>query len=164
MTGGRTFTFAALPNNVQQLMALPEYAMQTPFETAALCVLCMIAYTNDTKSGIEMINAIKGPQPLSAYETQFLRDRLFGNAHVPLSYLGGTSPQNNYTPAVPYTITVQENPYSYTEQGYATLYLQSSGADSMRPIKLRQKGQQWFLWENLLMASIRKPAKDDPWA
>lgn len=43
-------------------------------------------------------------------------------------------------------------------------YIRSSGADSPRPIKLRQKGNQWFLWEQYLMPDIRKPKSADPWA
>ena len=33
-----TFTFAALPESVDQMRALPEAAMDTPFKTAALTV------------------------------------------------------------------------------------------------------------------------------
>ena len=52
----------------------------------------------------------------------------------------------------------------YDAEGYATLYLRSGGADSPRQVKLRRKGEQWFLWEQFLLSDIRTPAKDDPWA
>ncbi len=164
MMNGKSFSFAELPTTVEQLKALPEYALKTPQEAAALTVLAMHAYTIDADTGILMINALKGPQELSAYEKQFLRDRLVGSEYLPRSYMQGSSPQNNYAPTAPYTITVYENPYSYAEQGYAKLLIKSSGADTERTVKLRQKAEQWFLWENLLMVGIRKPAAQDPWA
>ncbi len=164
MATSKTFTFATLPTTKAQLTALPEYALNSPFATAALTVLAMHAYTLNTQNGIEMFDAIKGPQPLSAYDKQFLKDRLSGKEYLPSSYMQGSSPQNGYTPTTPYTITVSDNPYSYDEQNYAKLYITSSGADYPRPIKLRAKGEQWFLWENMLLPSIRVPVAQDPWA
>ncbi len=164
MTNCQTFIFATLPTCVAELTALPEAALNSPFCTAALTVVAMHAYTLNTQQGIDMINVLKGPQPLSVYDKQFLRDRLAASKYLPSSYMQGSSVQNNYTPTVPYSITVCENPYSYAEAGYAKLFLRSSGADTERPVKLRQKGEQWFLWENMLMPSIRVPAAQDPWA
>jgi hypothetical protein len=40
----------------------------------------------------------------------------------------------------------------------------SGGADSPRQIKLRRKGEQWFLWEQFLLPDIRKPESSNPWA
>ncbi len=164
MTVGNTFSFSALPTTVEELTRLDEYSLKTPYETAALTVLAMHGYTLDKENGIAMINALKGPQELSSYEKQFLKDRLVGKEYLPRSYMQGSSPENGYAPTTPYTITVYENPYSYTEEGYARLLIKSSGADTERPIVLRKKGDQWFLWENLLLPSIRKPAEQDLWA
>ena len=158
------FTFAALPKNVAELQALPEAALTTPFMAAALAVLACCRYEESPQDAIDMINFLKGPQPLSAYEIQFLRDRLLGKSHVPMSFFEGTNPQNSYTPSMPYTICVEDYAYSYTTAGYAMMQLRSSGADSPRQIKLRQKGNQWFWWENYLLSDIRIPASQDPWA
>ena len=65
---------------------------------------------------------------------------------------------------MPITLTVSENPYSYQDEGYATLWIRSGGADSPRQVRLRRKGEQWFLWEQFLLPDIRKPAAEDPWA
>ncbi len=164
MSNSVTFTFQSLPTNTDELKLLKEFSLSTPFEAAALTVLAMHAYTLDMNKGIDMFNAIKGPQPLSNYDKQFLRDRLIGKEYLPSSYMAGSSPSNNYTPTTPFTITVSDNPYSYDENGYVKLYIQSSGADTARPIKLRNKREQWFLWENMLLPSIRQPAVNDPWA
>ena len=164
MTKSETIIFNHLPENVADLQTFPEYALSTPFMAAALAVAICCNYAKDREEMYRMLDAIKGPRPLSPMEKQFLRDRLGGKEYVPFSYFAGTSPANNYEPSKPYTITVSENPYSYQNEGYATLYVTSSGADSPRPIQLRRKGDQWFLWELTCLADIRKPAKDDEWA
>jgi hypothetical protein len=82
------------------------------------------------------------------------------------SYLNGATPQNEYTPSEPFTVTVSENPYSYSEQGYAKLFAHSGGGDSPRPIKMRQaKDGKWYLWEySSILLDIRVPESTNPWA
>ncbi len=158
-----SFTFSTLPKNAEELHALPEADLSTPFKAAALTVLALIRYTESPNDGIAMLNSLKGPRELSEYEKQFLRDRLRGKEYVAMSYLGGTNPDNEYTPTTPYTISINDGPYSYTEEGYAKLYITSSGADSPRPITLRQKDDRWLLWEQMLLADIRKPKSQADW-
>ncbi len=160
----RTFTFNTLPENAAALLAMPEAALPDPFTAAALAAAVLCRYEADPSACIEMLNLLRGPRPLSVMETQFLRDRLGGKGYKPFSFFAGAVPANNYTPALPYTVTVRDNPYSYQNEGYATLYLTSGGADNPRPVTLRKKGEQWMLWEQMLLADIRVPAKDDPWA
>ena len=51
------------------------------------------------------------------------------------------------------------------EEGYLRLFLRTAGADSPRPIKLRKKGENWYLWEySSILSGIRIPAEADPWA
>ncbi len=159
----QTITFSTLPQNVEQLKSLKESALTNPFEVCALVVATLCNYENNVDETINMLNFLKGPQPLSPYEKQFLKDRLQGKFYKPFSFFKGSSPQNNYQPSE-YTIEVFDNPYSYQNAGYVTLWMNSSGADSPRQLKLRQKGTQWFLWENFLLSDIRTPAADDPWA
>lgn len=159
----RTFVFPRLPNNVEELRAMPEFALSDPFMTAALTVAVLCRYEADPEAAVAMLNELRGPRPLTAFEIQFLRDRLAGKGYKPFSFFRGASPSNNYTPAEPCTITIRDDPYTYQNEGYARLQLQSFGADSPRPVTLRQKGDQWMLWEQMLLADIRTPAKDDPW-
>ncbi len=156
--------FAKLPDNVEELRALPEAELKDPYATAALTVAVLCHYERSVDETIEMLNFLKGPRELSPFEKQFLRDRLVGKAYVPRSYFEGTSPQNNYSPSVPYTVTVSENPHSFNTEGYATLWIKSSGADTPRQVQLRAKGDVWYLWENFLLPDIRVPAELDPWA
>lgn len=164
-----TFKFAALPESLDQLKALPEASLDTPFKAAALTVLALCAYVADQPIGLEMLDYLRGPRPLSAYDKSFLKDRLMdkNNLFIPFSYFQGAVPGNDYTPSEPFTLTVSSNPYTYKDEGdahYATLYVTSGGADSPRPITLRQKGSQWMLWEQQIFVGIRKAKSLDDWS
>ncbi len=163
----KTFTFSALPHTLEELQALPEAALTDPFAVAALDILALCEYKNSPEQCIAMLNYLKGPQPVSPFEEQFLRDRLgYGASYIPYSYFAGATPENAYTPVLPYTLTISDNPYSYQEENYATLFAVSNGADSPREIKLRRKPStgQWFEWGQMLLGSIRIPKEEDPWA
>lgn len=156
-------TFQTLPKNVEELKALPEACLDTPYKAAALAVLVFVRYGENVEDALEMLEFLNGPRELSKYDQQFLRDRLRGKEYVPWSYFIGTNPDNDYTVQAPYVVKVSDNPYSYQAEGYVTLYLTSSGADSPRPIKLRQKDDKWFVWEQMLLADIRKPKRLSEW-
>ena len=158
-----TFTFQSLPESLEELKELPEATLDTPFKTAALTLCALCAYSKDEEVGKEMLNWLKGPQPLSNAELQFLKERITGRTHVPFSYFAGAKPDNDYTPDEPFTLTISDNPYSYQNQNYAVMHLKSGGADSPRQIKLRKKGNQWFLWEQFVLGDIRAPKSADPW-
>lgn len=158
------FVFAQLPENVEQLRQMPEAALSSPFAAAALSVAAFCRYRENPEDAFSMINFLKGPQPLTNFDRQFLKERLAGKAYKPFSFFAGSSPANNYEPARPYVIEVADGPYSYQNEGYAALWLRSSGADSPRPVTLRKKGAQWFLWTISFLSDIRTPAAEDPWA
>ena len=160
----KTFTFQALPKSLEEMKALKEASLDTPFKTAALTVCALCAFADDQQVGIDMLNFLKGPQPLANRDIQFFTDCFRENKYVPISYFKGAVPKNNYTPDQPYSITIHTNTNSYQTEGYCTLWMKSGGADSERQIKLRKKGDQWFLWEQFVMVGIRKAAADDPWA
>lgn len=161
-----TFTFESLPKNVQELKALPQATLDTPFKTAALTIAVLCHYEQNPDETFEMLDFLKGPETVSNYEKQFLKDRLAGKTYKVKSFFAGATPQNNYEPSTPYTISVSDNSYSYPEENWATLYLQSGGADSPRPIKFRKKPStgQWFLNEIQCLSDIRVPVSSDPWA
>ncbi len=171
-TGSNTFTgksvsvvFPTLPDSVEAFKALPQAAMATPFDTAALTVLAFCYYPSNRDVAIEMLNFLKGPKPLSPYEQQFIRDRFMDKDYVPRSYFSGATPANDYTPTQPYTVVVSENPYSYSEENYAKMYMSSGGADSPRYVQLRlAKDGKWYLWDQFLLSDIRKPESTNPWA
>ncbi len=157
--------FAKLPETIEEFKALPQAQLTSQFDTAALTVVALCFYPTNRELSIEMLNYLRGPRPLSNYDQQFIRDRFMDKDYVPRSYFVGAVPANDYLPAEPYTIKVSENPYSYSEQGYAKLFLTSGGADSPRYVQLRQaKDGKWYLWEQFLLSDIRQPESADPWA
>lgn len=160
------FTFGALPESLAQLQSLPEATLDSPFKTAALTVCALCAYAADKNVGIEMLNFLRGPRPLSAHEISFLDDRFRdGQFYVPFSYFNGATPENDYTPSQPFTLEVESNVTSDDVQGYMKLLLKSGGADSPRNVTLRMRGDgKWFLWEQFLLVGIRIPKSQDPWA
>jgi len=154
-----------LPENLEGFMALPQAQLSTPFDTAALTVLALCFYPQDKELCCKMLDFLRGPRPLSAYDKQFIRDRFMDKDYVPRSYFSGAVPENDYLPSQPYTIKVFENPYSYAEQNIAKLFITSGGADSPRYVQLRlAKDGRWYLWEQFLLADIRQPESADPWA
>ena len=161
-----TFTFAALPATLSDMKALPEAALDSAFKTTALTILALCRYGQDQAAALEMLDFLKGPAEVSTYEKQFIGERLRGKEYKARSFLAGATPENSYHPTTPYTITVNENPYSFDEENWATLYVTSGGADNPRPIKLRKKPStgQWFLNDIQCLSDIRVPVEEDPWA
>ena len=168
MADSFTVTFDTLPENLEQLKAAAQSGLKNPYEVAAFTVAAFCVYPENKDEALAMLDWLRGPRPLSNYDKQFIAERFRGADYLPRSYFEGSSPENDYTPAVPYRVTVSENPYSRTNfsEGYLTVYLKSSGADSPRSVQLRTKPStgEWFLWEQMLLAGIRAPKSADPWA
>lgn len=164
--GEFTFVFDRLPESADEMKALPEASLDTPYKTAALTLCALCAYTAVPDIGRDMLNFLKGPQPLSPYEISFLNDRFRDGKHIPFSYFEGATPENNYTPDKPFKVKIFSNPYSFQNEGWATLHLRSGGADSPRQIKLRLKPSEgkWYLSEQMVMVGIRPAKQDDAWA
>jgi len=154
-----------IPQTLERFKALPQADMSTPFKTAALTVVALCLYPTDRQLCFDMMAYLKGPAGLSGIDKQFINDRFMDKDYIPRSYFEGATPDNNYTPTKPLKVTVSDNPYSYQNEGYATLYIQSGGADSPRQVQLRKaKDGKWYLWEQYLLSDIRKPESEDPWA
>jgi len=164
----KTVVFQEMPENLQQMRALPEASMRDPLDVAALTVAALCVYPFNKDASIEMLNFLKGPQPLSPMELSFIADRFRDSDYVPRSYLNGATPQNNYMPQRPYSVTVYETPHSRDNinDGYLTIYITSGGADNPRSVRLRTKPStgEWFLWEQFLLVGIRVPDAQNPWA
>lgn len=162
----QTFVFQIVPNSVEQLSMLPESDLNSPFKSASLAMLVLLEYENNPENCFKMMDFLRGPDPLSAYAKSFIKDRLKDKGYKVKSFFNGSSVENNYTPTMPYTITVSSTPYSFPDSNWATLYVKSSGADSSRPIKLRHKPStnQWFVNDIQALSDIRTPICDDPWA
>ena len=160
-------TFEKLPTTLEEMKALPQAAMKTPEDTAALTVAALCVFPTDREACYAMLDFLRGPRPLSTFEKQFIRDRFMdGKDYIARSYFDGATPANNYTPAQPFTLSLERNPAPIAEEGYVRIDARSGGADSPRQITLRIKPStgEWFLWDQMLLGGIRVPASQDPWA
>lgn len=160
------FVFQTFPTNPEELMALPEASLDTPFKTTALAMLALVNYEQSPEVCFAMLDALRGPDPMTPYAKSFIKERLSGKEYKVASFFKGATVENGYTPTQPLTIAVSENPYSYPEENWATMYVKSAGADSPRSIKLRRKPStnQWFINDIQCLSDIRVPANQDPWA
>lgn len=161
-----TISFQVLPRNLEELMTLKEATLESPHAVAALCVVALCRYADDKGSTWEMLNYLKGPSKLSDKEKEFIEERLRDKTYKPWSFLAGATPDNDYTPEQPYSITITQTPYSYVNDTYVILYSTSNGADTPRPIGLRKKPStgQWFISEISFLSDIRPPKSHDSWA
>ena len=156
-----------LPENLQEFEALAARGRQ-PEDICALFLCALALFDKDKDVGTAAMNILRGPRPMTPYDAQFLRDRLRGKSYLPLAYFEGAAPGNGYQPQTPYTLKVLADPRPQDiEPGYLRVFLKTAGADSPRPMKLRQKAStgEWFLWEySSILSGIRIPAAEDPWA
>lgn len=159
--------FEKLPVNLEEMKNCEYATLEKPEYAAALFIVAMKVYPANKDEALSMVQFLMGPQELKAYDKQALRDRMARKAdYIANSFFNGATPENDYTPSEPYTIAVNENPYSYVNEGYAKLFIKSGGADRPSPIIMRHKPStnQWFLSEQLLLSNIRQPKSADPWA
>ena len=161
-----TITFDKLPDNLAELQAMPEASLNEPEYTAALFLAVMMHYPVSKEVTYEMLECLRGPDGLSTYEKQFLADRMSdGQEYVVRSFFNGTSPDNDYTPTMPYTVETERG-FDQELDGRMKIFITSSGADTKRHILLRHKPStnQWFIEDQMLLAMIRAPKSSDPWA
>lgn len=160
------FTFQTLPQSLEELKALKEAKLQTPYETAALAIVALCLFEKNQEASFECIEFLNGPNDVNAYTRQFISEHLKNKKYLPLSFFAGATPKNGYTPSAPYEITVFSNSYSFQEENWATIYVVSGGADNPRSIKLRKKPStgEWFINEMQIFTDIRVPEEQDPWA
>ena len=163
----KSFNYDVIPTTIEDFKALAEAASKDEFAVIALTVIAFNIFPANADLSYDMLNVLKGPAPLSAQEKAFIKDQLRDKDYLPRSYFAGATPENNYEPTEPFTITVKSNPYSRDAEGYFTAYITSGGADNPRPITVRLKPStgEWFLHNfSGFLPGIRVPAAKDPWA
>ena len=160
-----TITFDKLPCNVEELKALPIASLNEPEYGAALFVAAMMHYSANKEETFEMLDFLNGPYEVTEYQKQFIADRMADGAHVVRSFFKGTSPDNDYTPTMPYTIETERG-FDQEIDGRMRILLTSSGADTKRFITMRHKPStnQWFIEDQMILGMIRAPKSSDPWA
>ena len=160
------FSFNSLPKTLEELKALPEASMDTPFKTAALAILSLCIYSENVAEGIKCLNFLRGPKgELCEREKQFFNDRVNSKNGklIAKSYFKGATPDNEYQAPKPYVLELFTNSHSYEQATYCTLHIFSGGADSERQVQLRVASGKWYLWEQFLMVGIKDTKSQNPW-
>lgn len=151
------FVFQNIPSSLEEFQALPESAMDNPYKTGALTVLAFCMYKEHKDEALACLDFLQ-KQPLTHYQKQFIDDRLRGKQYKPFSYLKGATPENGYTPSMPLTVIFESRPSYKDDEGYFTLFIQSSGTDSLREIRIKKQDDGLFvLWDQFLLADVRSP-------
>ena len=161
--------YIRIPNNIKTIRDAkksPEGDLSTPEKTIAITLAAFLRYQENMDDGIRILDYVKGPNPTSAYERQFIRDRFRQNGNrFMFSYLQGSTPENNYTPTEPWMLKIHNCGSPYNDDKYVKYEITCGGADTPRTVILRYKPStnQWFLWEQYLLVGIKKSAFEDPW-
>lgn len=161
--GTQNIQIEKMPKTIEEFKALKAFDLTNPKNTAALFIVAMCVYPDNPELASEMIEILNGPRE---YRGDRLIERLRTIPYLGYSYFRGATPDNNYTPSQPYTISVSSLP---RQEGYDNHYcrveVRSGGADSPRQIVLRSKGGEWFIWFYAnVVTKVRDPKANDPWA
>ena len=165
-----TYTFNALPRNIEELKTLEvndrEY-FKSPHFVTALFICCLNRLPDNSTDTWEMINYLRthtatvGEDNITKVyngDTQNIVQHLldpdangFPSVNGLRSYFAGSSPDNKYTPTTPYQVTIVEKSDVYTTKDgnlYAKLYVESSGRDDLgEPLRLRKvEGHDWLVY------------------
>lgn len=163
----KTVKFEKLPQNVEEMKAMPNFSQKDEYAVAAFTVAALLRFVSSREDGKAMLSALKGPEDVSNLELQMMEERLSDSDYLIRSYFRGAEPENDYRPKDPWTVEMVEYKNSRDIENYLYLYVVSGGADNPRQIQLRRKPStgEWFVWvfEGLLM-DIRIPVSEDKWA
>ena len=161
------FTFDRLPSTVEEFKACPYLDLKDAHNTFAMLIVALEIFVKDKDAGIECLNVLRGPVPLSTYDISFLKDRFSDKQYLPMVYFNGATPSNNYTPSSPLTIVTKEDPAPQYAGGdnLKRVFVKQEGFDNDRYATFRAKGDEWFAYEySGILMSVKTPAKDDPWS
>ena len=152
---------------------LENTTRSNPYNVVGLFVKLLATYNPKKENDFyEKLQFLQGDfQPLSALMKQNIKDRMLQNdkySYIGKSYFTGATPENDYTPSIPYELEISENAYSDVEEGIKKLFVKSGGADSLRGVMVRlAKDGNYYIWSDSfmgLLTDIRKPESKNPWA
>ena len=162
--GGIQVTYHQLPQNQADMEAIvAEYGREDERRVCAYFHAALVRYPESAEDCFDMLDVLRGPQPMSDAEKLFMKERFSDKLYLPRTYFEGARPKNEYQPDEPWAIIIYDDPVRPPD-GYAYTMVASGGADNKRRIVMRIKDGQNYLWEyNGALLSVRLPASEDPW-
>lgn len=183
-----TYTFSTVPETYEDII---QYKLDSPYKTMALLAMAYRTWKPDNETDcLEMLNYLtntgvdsgktdaqghKIAKNFSDHQpaVSFVRDRMKQNEkyrYIGNNYLNGATPENDYTPKAPYSVTLRESVYVPYVQATPTtpelqqIFIRTNGADSDRYCAVYQDERgDWRIWSDYyksLLADVRKPWSD----
>ncbi|MCS6822814.1 MAG: hypothetical protein NZ529_00855 [Cytophagaceae bacterium] len=155
-----------IPTSVEEFITLRDKIATTPEGGAVAFVVATIMYSNNPQIGRQAIiiqsdrKLLSECGPDKGYKgfdlgssSDFLVRQLDQKKYIPYSYVMGTSNANGYALGnPPYNFQVSTNASSKGADGTMKVFIASTGADSPRPITLRQNDKG--IWKAAEYSSI----------
>ena len=147
-------TLAKIPATIDEFIALRD-AAKTPEDGVVVVVAAALATSLNGNLGLQMLGLAGHPEASFAYNGKLgptAKDRLKklapnASPQIARSYVLGTSAPDYILPKPPYKINIHNT--ASTEGGTdLRIFIQSSGSDSWRPIKLRKTSDGLWLISN----------------
>lgn len=131
----------ALPETEEQFRAMMIEQIATPQGSAAMFIVALNLYVQDSELGRACLNMIRLDDPISDAEIRANFQVLAAkHPEVPRSYLKGAFPENGYTvPQGELVIFVKLTNERGLRRKAKTVYIGCSGTGSYRPITLCSK-------------------------
>jgi len=166
-----------MPQTIESFVALRDKIADTPEGGAAIFLVALKIYVDNQELGEQCLvisvdmNGLRSGDTYKGYsllnsDMSLIKSQILDkNKKVPDSYIKGSSPENNYTVKLPYVYEFSSNPYSGdAKSGTYKIFVKCSGADSARPITLKQNNHGIWKASNFssVLVGIKKtPVSDD---
>ncbi len=146
--------FHELPTDFDVFLNIAESTLNLPDKAAALFIIALRIYAVDRKLGLKMIRYLRNEEELNEKEIKnLLSGPLDKHNYLPLAFFKGATPENSYTPDLPYIVTIKDDRKKSLRRKYKTLYVGCPGTGMYRPITLEKKKRK----------KINKKFLGDPW-
>lgn len=172
----QTVKITEVPESIESFIDFRNKVAVTPEGGAAVFLLALKIYTENQTLGAQCLvaaadlNSLTGGDTykgysLSNWDMSLIKSQLLEkNKKTANSYIKGSSVENSYAVKLPYIYEFSSNAYSGDPaSGSFKIFVKCSGADSARPINLKQNNRGiWKAsgWSSLL-TGIKKPPVDD---
>lgn len=159
-----TVTIEKIPASVEEFLTMRDKLAVTPEGGAVMFVAALITYVENydlglqfftiamDQSALEKGNVYKGYKPGRNIYYHLDRFKEARRARTPWSYVSGTKPQGGYQAEAPYSFNFSTNSYSMQYDGSIKLFIDCSGADSPRPIRMKKNDKG--LWKAVEFSSL----------
>lgn len=165
----KVVTVDKLPTSTEEFIQFRDKMATTPEGGAVAFIVASMLYSQNPTMGREcvIIQTDMGQleQSNSGYKgynltssNNFQLKQIDGRKHIPFSYAQGTTNENGYQlPSGPIKIKIER--VTDAGNGMKKVFVWSTGADSARPITLKQNDKgMWKAWEfSSIMVAVRPP-------